>query len=70
MSYYQEPDSHIRDKIEVVLGLSNYATKNIKDATGVDTSNLAAKIDVIALKTEVDNLDINKLVSVPISLII
>ena len=27
MSYYPEPDSHIRDKIKVVLELSNYATK-------------------------------------------
>ena len=28
MSYYREPDIHIRDKVKVVLGLSNYATKN------------------------------------------
>ena len=27
MSYYPDPDSHIRDKVKVVLGLSNYATK-------------------------------------------
>ena len=27
MSYYLEPDSHIRDKVKVVLVLSNYATK-------------------------------------------
>ena len=27
MSYYAEPDSHIRDKVNLVLGLSNYATK-------------------------------------------
>ena len=27
MSYYQEPDSHIRDKVTVVLELSKYATK-------------------------------------------
>ena len=26
MSYYPEPDSHIRDKIKVVLDLSNHAT--------------------------------------------
>ena len=25
MSYYPEPDSHIRNKVKVVLGLSNYA---------------------------------------------
>ena len=27
MSYHPEPDSHIRDKVKVVLDLSNYATK-------------------------------------------
>ena len=44
MSYYPEPDSHIRDKVNVVLGSSNYATKKeLHHATGVDTSDLAAK---------------------------
>ena len=44
MSYYPEPDSHIRDKVEVVLDFSNYATKKELDcATGVNTSDLAAK---------------------------
>ena len=27
MSYYPEPDSHIRDKVKVVLDLPSYATK-------------------------------------------
>ena len=27
MSYNPEPDSHIRDKVKVVLDLSNYTTK-------------------------------------------
>ena len=27
MSYYPEPDSHIRDKVKVVLNLSSYAAK-------------------------------------------
>ena len=27
MSYCPEPDSHIRDKVKVVLDLSNYAAK-------------------------------------------
>ena len=27
MSYYPEPDSHVRDKVKVVLGLSDYANK-------------------------------------------
>ena len=28
MSYYPEPDSHVRDKVKVVLYLPNYVTKN------------------------------------------
>ena len=66
MSYYPEPDSHIRDKVKAVLDLLNYATKKELDhAKGVDTSGLAAKKHFIALKAEVD---INKLVNVPASL--
>ena len=49
--------------------MSNYATKKeLEHATGVDTSDLAAKKYFIALKAEVDKLDINKLVNVPTSL--
>ena len=44
MCYYPEPERHIRDKVKVVLDLSNYATeKELKHATGIDTSDLAAK---------------------------
>ena len=69
MSYYPEPDSHIRDKAKVVLNLSNYPTrKKLEQATGIDTSDLAAKKVLIALKAEVDKLDINKLTNVPTSL--
>ena len=69
MRYYPEFDSHIRDKVKLELDLSNYATKKaLKHATGVDTSNLATKIDFIALKAEVDKVDVNKLLNVPTSL--
>ena len=69
MSYYPEPDSHIRGKVKAVLDLSNCATKKELDhATGVDRSDLAAKKDFIALKAVVDKLDINKLVNVSTSL--
>ena len=48
--------------------MSNYATKKeLEHATGVDTSDLAAKKYFIALKAEVGKLDINKLVNVPTS---
>ena len=69
MSYYPEPGSHIRNKVKVVLDLSNYATKKELDhATGIDTSDLAAEKGFIALKTKVNKLDITKLVNVPTSL--
>ena len=39
MTYYPEPDSHIRNKIKVEIDVSNYATKEeLEHATGVDTS--------------------------------
>ena len=48
---------------------SNYATKEELDyATGLDTSYLAAKRDFIALKDEVNKLDINKLTNAQSSL--
>ena len=69
MSYYPEPDSsHIRDKVKVVLDLYYATKKELDHDTGVDASGLAAKKDFIALKAEVDKLDINKSVNVPTSL--
>ena len=68
MSYCPELDIYIRDKVKVVLDLSNYAIiKKIEHAKRVDTSDLAANI-FFSLKTEVDKLDINKLTNVPASL--
>ena len=68
MSYYPEPDSHITDKVKVLLALSNYATKKeLEHATGIDTSDLTAKKYLVALKAYVDKLDINK-TNVPTSL--
>ena len=66
MSYYPEPDNHIRNKVKVVLNLSNYPTKKeLEHAKGLDTSDLAAEKDFVA---EVEKIDINKLVNVPTSL--
>ena len=45
-----------------------YKVCRLKHATDVDTSNLAAKSDFIALKAEIDKLDINELVHAPTSL--
>ena len=61
MSYYPEPDSHIRDKVKAALDLPNYATKKELDhATGIDTSDLAGRKYFIALKIEVGKQDIYK----------
>ena len=60
--YFLEPYSHFRRNVKVELNLSNYATKfELKEATGIDTSELTAKADLACLKAEVDKLDIDKL---------
>ena len=55
--------------INVKVDLSNYATKSdIQNITYVDTSGFSLKTNLASLKTEVDKLDINKLVPVPVDL--
>ena len=55
--------------INVKVDLSNYATKtDLTNVTHVDTSRLALKANLASLKTEVDQLDIDKLAPVPIDL--
>ena len=57
------------EDINVNVDLFNYATKaDLKNATGIDTSKLAAKSDLASLKAEVDKLDIDKLIPVPVDL--
>ena len=56
--------------IKVKVDLSNYATKaDIKNISYVDTSSFALKTNLSNLKTELDKLDIDKLVPVPVDLI-
>ena len=55
--------------INVKVDLSNYATKaDLENATGIDTSKLAAKSDLVSLKAEVDKIDVGKLKSVHVDL--
>ena len=69
MSYYSEPDSHIKNKIKLELDLSNFAIKKkLKHAAGVGLSYLAAKRDFICLKVKFNKLDINKLFNLSTSL--
>ena len=49
--------------------MSNYATKtHLKNATGVDISRFAKKVDLANLKSNVDKLDIDKLKNLPFNL--
>ena len=55
--------------MNVKVNLSNYATKtDLKNISHVDTSSFALKTNLASLKTEVDKLDIGKLVPVPADL--
>ena len=49
--------------------MSNYAIKaDIKNISHVDTSSFALKSNLASLRTEVDKLDIDKLVPLPVDL--
>ena len=61
---FSKTESRIKskEKVKVELDLSNYATKtDSKNATGIDTSSFAKKVDLANLKSNVDELDIDKL---------
>ena len=67
--YFLKPFEPFGGDSNVKVDLSNYATKaDIKKISHVDTSSLALKTNLATLKTEVDKLDIDKLVPVPIDL--
>ena len=67
--YFPKPYEPFGGDINVKVDLSNYATKaDIKNISHVDTSSFALKSNLASLKTEVDKLDINKLVPVPVDL--
>ena len=65
--YFLKPfNSHFGDSIKVKIDLSNYATKtDIKNISQVDASSFAWKTSLSSLKTEVNKLDIDKLVPIP-----
>ena len=67
--YFPKPYEPFGGDINVKVDLSNYATKaDIKNISHVDISNFALKTNLANLKTEVNKLDIDKLVSAPVDL--
>ena len=67
--YFPKPYEPFGGNINVKVDLSNYATKaDIKNISHVDTSSFALKTNLANLKTEVDKLDIDKLVPIPVDL--
>ena len=67
--YFPKPYEPFGGDINVKVDLSNYATKvDIKNISHVDTSSFASKTNLASLETEVDKLDIDKLVPVPVDL--
>ena len=67
MSHYFPPYRSSGADIKVELDLSNYAKKktDLKNVTHIDVSSFVTKQNLSALKSEVDKLDIYKLVPVP-----
>ena len=67
--YFSKPYEPFGGDINAKVDLSNYATKaDIKNISHVDTSSFALKTNLANLKSEVDKLDINKLLPVPTDL--
>ena len=65
MSYYP-PYKSSSNNVKVELGLTNYATKaDLKNITHVDVSSFTSKTNLVALKTEVDKIDTDKLKTAP-----
>ena len=64
--YFPKPFRSFGRNINVKVDLSNYATKaDIKNILHVDTSSFTLKTSLANLKSEVDKLDIEKLLPVP-----
>ena len=69
IQYFPKPYEPFGRDINVKIDLSNYAKNaDTKNISHVDTSSFALKSNLANLKTEVDKLDIDKLVPVPVDL--
>ena len=62
--YFPKPYEPFGEDINLKVYLSNYETKtDVKNISHVDTSSFALKSNLACLKTEVDKLDMDKLVT-------
>ena len=69
MSEYFPAPKYLGGKVKFELDLSNFATKtDLKNATGIDTSSFAEKVNLANLKSNVDKSDIDKLKIIPTNL--
>ena len=67
--FFPKPYGPFAGNINVRVDLSNYATKaDIKNITDIDTSSFALKTNLANLKSEVDELDVDKLKPIPTDL--
>ena len=67
--YFPKQFWNFGGNISVKVDLSNYSTKtDQKDVTHANNSSFALKANLVSLKTEVDKLDIYKLVPVCVGL--
>ena len=70
MSSQYFPPYGSTNNIKVELDLANYATKDdVKNITHVDFSSYATKINLAALKSELDKIDVDKLKTTPADLV-
>ena len=67
--YFPKPYEPFAGDTNVKVDLSNYATKtDLINISHCDVRSVALKSNLAILKTEVDKLDIDKLMPVPIDL--
>ena len=67
--YFPKPFRSFGGNINLKVDLSNYSTKtDLINVTYVDISSFALKRNLANLKAEVDKLDIDKLIPVPVDL--
>ena len=67
--YFRKLFRSFGGNLNVKVDWSNYAIKtDLKNVTHVDATSFALKTNLASLKTEVDKLEIDKLVPIPVNL--